>query len=381
MSQARRVPLLLAVLVCFGIAGRSPAAWAAPTAWLLNEDGDAVKLDLTQHTLGETVDLETAWILLGEVGIDRARGNLLVPHGRGPYRVSVFDLKTLKRKGALGFEVEDAPTRTAETIRFVFPSSGGTFFARRWNPEVKDEAKALEVVSIDAITFEATVPRTTSPPLADRLMLDATGKKVYSMTTRKPARVDVFDLPGFTHASAIDLEPFLNPKAFGRGIFDFADGKILLGENEKTQRTEASRYTLFVFEVATGKTMPKIRTGLMGDVTLLPRTNRVVFNERKQLQPETKTDRSGGTVVSPGTIHVYDTTTGNRLGTVQVPMDPAAQWGRILEISPAEDFLYYLVPRPGRKTPKLAVVSLRTLSMVKELVLPFSGPRMIVFDE
>jgi hypothetical protein len=381
MSVVRRGRLLVAGVIWLGIGGLSAQAWAAPKAWLINEDGDAVKLDLTQQELAETVDLGTVWILLGQMGVDRARGNLFVPHGRGPYKLAVFDLKTLKPKGALGFEVDDAPTGPAEAVRFVFPPAGGTVFARHWNPAVKDEAKAIEVVGIDATTFEAAAPRTTSPPLAEKLMLDAAGRQLYSITSRKPARIDVFDVPALTHRSAIDLEPFLNPKAFGRGIFDFADGKILVAENEKAARQEPGRYTLFVFDAATGRISPKVRTGLMGDGALLPRTNRLVFNEKKTAQPGAKADRPGAALASPGTVHVYDTATGNRLATVQVPLDPGTQWGRVLDVSPAEDFLYYLVPRPGRKTPKLAVVSLRTFAVVKELVLPYSGPRMIVFDE
>lgn len=384
MGRAVRVSSITQTFLCICLFAVPPAAWAAPKAWLINVEGEAVKLDLTQNVIVETKDLGLDRIFISDVAVDRFRGNVLVPDGRGPYTVSVLDLRTLNDKGTLDFEVDRAVTGDAETIRFVFPPTGGEFFARWWNDAAAGGTGTFEIATIDATTFQTTARRTSSPALANRLMLDASGRQLYSMTdmlvTQKPARIDVFDVPSFARTSTIDLEALLNPLAFGRGIHDFGLGKILITENEKASRPEANRYTLFVLEVATGRTSPKIQTGMMGDARLLPRTNRVLFDERTTTQPGAIL-QSPSNVLSPGRVHVYDTVTGNRQGIVQINLDPGEGSGKILGVSPAEDAFYYLIPRARDATLNLGVVSLTNLSVVREVRLPMNEPKMFIFDE
>ena len=335
-------------------------------------------MDLTQNATVGTTDLEIERLLVVGLAPDHPRGNILVPYGRGPYDVAALDLKTLGLKGHLDYRVNHAPGGDPAAIRFAFPPSGGEFLARWWNPAAAGGTGAFEIATIDATTFRRTASRVTSPPLAERFMLEATGRQLYSITQRRPARIDVFDVPGFLRTSTIDLEALLNPAAFGRGIDDFGSGKILIVENEKTTRTEADRFTLFVYDLSTGRTTPRIRTNLEGDARLLPRTNRLLFDEQMTLTPGAELVRPGVDMVSLGKLHVYDTATGNRLATVAIS---DVQTGKVLGISAAEDAFYYLSFGPARPDAKLSVISLTSFSIVKELTLPIHDYRMVFFDE
>jgi hypothetical protein len=375
MNPERRWSWL--ALPLFLMAAAPAVGWAAPKAWLIGDDAVAAKLDLTQQAIVQTINIEER-IRWDDEAIDLTRGNVFIPYGRGPvFYVQIRDLKTLQPKNVLDFGVREAPTRDVETIRFIFPPTGTQFFVRWSDPDAAGGAGGFDLATIDATTFQTIGHQVVSPPLEATLMLDASGRTLYSITSRKPAHVDVFDLPGFTRSATIDLEAVLNPAAFGRSIHGFRDGKLLVNENEKTRRQDPERYTLFVFDVASGQITPKVRTGLEGRGTLLPRTNRILFNEEIVPPPGTPGIRPGE-VIGPGRLHVYDTLTGARLGTVNVAVEKT---GRVLGVSPAEDTVYYQSYGARAANPKLSIIDLRTLAVVKELPLPFAAGRMVVFDE
>lgn len=188
-------------------------------------------------------------------------------------------------------------------------------------------------------------------------MLDLSGRQVYSMKAKRPARIDVFDIPGFTQTSTVDLEPLLNPGALGRDIADFGEGKVLLLENDKALRADRSRYLLSVFDVASGRLTPKIQTGLMGNAKLLPRTNRVIFDETTALRPGADLLRHGE-LVSLGNIHVYEMVTGARSATVRISSE---RYGEVLAATLAEDIFYYLSSATQDPRPQITVVSLGSL--------------------
>ncbi len=368
----------VAALVAFCIGVFLPqSGWPANRAWLIDWDGGAAKMDLVQSAIVQTAALPVDRILLDEVAVDPVRGNLFVPHGRGPYRVDVFDLKPLKPKGRLDFAVDRAPTVAAEAIRFIFPPGGGVFFARWWNPTANGGNGAFEVVTIDGQTFKATTRRTTSPPLEQMLMVDASGQKLYSMTSVKPAHIDVYEIPSFQQISRVDLEAFVDAAAFGRSIHDMGGGKILLNENIKTLRTDPNRFSLYVFDFASGRITRKIHTGLEGAGQLLPNTNRAVFNEAVTQKPGARMLLPGDRI-NPGRIHVYDTIAGIRLATITVP---GVQRGQIVGVNPAEDTLYYLSSAGSGSNPKLSIINLTTYSIVKELTPPINDFKMIFFYE
>jgi DNA-binding beta-propeller fold protein YncE len=317
-------------------------------------------------------------ILLEDIAVDPKRRNLFVPNGRQSKTVTVFDLKTLKSKGTLDFAVDYAPTASGETVRFIFPAAGNAFFARWWNENAAGGNGAFEVATINARTFKTTAQRATTPPLAEKLMLGSTGRTLYSMTERKPAHIDVFDLPGFTRNSSIDLEAFVNPGAFSRSIHDFGGGKLLFAENIKVRRADPNRFSLFVYDLASHRITPKIQTGFAGESRLLPQSNRVLFNERTDLTLDKSMVRSGVDFVYPGQVHVYDATTGNRVATVAVS---GVHLGSLLAASPKEDMCYYFSQDVADQERKLSVIDLRSYTVVKELPLRRSDIRMIPFDE
>ena len=380
MKQGRRGLVRVLSLICITL-GAPPHVWGAPRAWLISGDGEATKLDLAQQVIVGTDTLPVDRFSMDDMSLDASRGNLFVPYGRtAPLRVGVVDLKTLTLKGHLDFTVDEPPPTTGNErmVAFVFPPTGGELSVRWWNPAAAAGAGAFEVATVDARTFRKTAGQVTSPPLADRLLLDGGGRQVYSITIDRPARIDVFDVPSFTLRSTIDLETFINPSAFGRDIPDFGNNRILLGENEKTVRTDPNRDTFFVFDVASSRITPKIRTGLSGNAKLLPRTNRVLFDEVSVLTPGAVMARSGRDFVHLGRIHVYDIATGNRLGTVAVA---DVETGQILGVSAAEDTVYYLSQGVASPAPKLSIISLATFSVVKELGPVEGDVRMFFFDE
>lgn len=381
MSQVSHMRYVLLFLLSFALPGASPPTWAAPRAWLIDRQGSAAKLDLTRHTVTEQVGLGLLNIHLSDVAADPVRGNLFVPWGRDPYLVEVFDLKTLARKGRLDLQVSRAPTADAEIIRCVFPSTGNVFYVRWWN-DAAGGSGAFELATIDAKTFKTTARRQTVPPLERRLLLDETGRQLYSMTTwDRPAHVDVFDLSSFMRTTTIDLEAVLNPSAIWRGIEDFGRGKVLIAETERTQEQDPYRFTFFVFDLATRQIGPKIRTGLESDGMLLSQTNRLLLKEVVR-RADPQGPRGGrGRPLSPGRIQVYDALTGNRLVTITVPVKDT---GWYLGVNPAEDTLYYLTDRKAGTDSSqfiLAIVSLQTFSIVKELAVPIGATRMFFFDE
>lgn len=355
-------------------------AWGASRAWLLDKDGKVAKVDLIQHRVTEFTDLPLMRLVVEEATVDPVRGNLFIPTDRGPYTIEVFDLKTLQRKGRLDFNPDLDPLGRS-IVRFLVPPTGTEFYVRWWNPAAAGGNGQFEVAVVDARTFKTIARRSTSPPLKDRLLLDAAGRQLYSMSTReRPARIEVFEVPSFSLISAIDLERFLNPLAFGRSIDDFGQGKLLIDENEKTERSQPDRYTLFVFDIATRQPGPKMRTGLEGNGQLLPRTNRMLFDE--VIPPKAPSPgRRLGPPITPGRVHVYDTTTGNRLATIQIPVQTM---GWYVGVNPTEDTLYYLTDRTtGKESTELilAVVSLTSYSLLKEMAIPTDVPRIFFFDE
>lgn len=160
MKNPSYLPLRLAAILYIATCILPPGASAAPMAWLINVEGQAVKLDLSRNVVVATKDLGIDQILVEDIAVDRPRGNVFAPNGRGPYEVTAPDLRTLADKGALDFVVDQAPTAAAETIRFVFPPTGGEFFARMWN----DGTTAFEIATINSTTLTTTARRTSSPP-------------------------------------------------------------------------------------------------------------------------------------------------------------------------------------------------------------------------
>ncbi len=277
--------LVTCCIVSIGLLASPVRVWATSKAWLINGDGKAVKLDLNQNTIGPVQTLPVSRVLIEEVVVDPFRGNLLVPFGRGPYRVAVLDMRTLRLKGNLDIAVDHAPSGEADAIRFLFPGTGDKFFVRWWNPTASGGVGAFEVLTVNATTFTTTAHQVTTPPLSDKLLLDTTGTKLYSLNSRKPAQVDIFDIPAFTKTTTIDLEGYFNPSLVGRGIDDFRDGRVILVENEAIVRNDKSSYTVFLFDIMTGHVYPKIRTGLRGDARLLSRSRRILFDEEINLRP------------------------------------------------------------------------------------------------
>lgn len=369
----------LVYLLSLPVLASSSPAWGAPRAWLIDSSGAAAKLDPTQHRVMLTDSLSVFQTLPDELAVDPVRGLLFATDGRGPYQIRVYDLKTLNPRGVLGFAPDMADDEES-VVRFVFPPTGNEFYVRWSKPNAVADSEVFVVSTVNATTFKTITTRTTTPPLEGQLMLDDSGKQVYSMTAApwdKPARIDVFALPNFTRTSTIDLEAVLSPTAFGRAIDDFAKGKVLIGENEKALRSDPDHVTFFVFDVATRQSSPKMHTGLKGDGKLLPRTNRMLFVE----ELIAASGPHSGAPISPGRIHVYDTLTGNRIGLIQIPVKIT---GWYVGVNPSEDTLYYLTDRPatpGRPEPLLAVVNLKTLSIVKEFAVPVGADKIVFFDE
>ena len=206
-------------------------------------------------------------------------------------------------------------------------------------------------------------------------MVAAGGSQIYSLRSDKPAKVDTFEFPNLIWQKSLSLESFINPQAYGRDIDDFGEGKILVVENEKQRRSDPDSYTVFVVDLQTSRLRPKIRTGREGQGTLLPKSDRIVFDEKKEeFNPVTRVPYSAGT----GNLQIFDAVTGNRLGTINIP---AVQNGRVLGVSATEDLLYYQSHGPLGANPRLWIISLRTFSVTAQVPLPFPASRMFIFDE
>src|SRR5574337_884743 len=205
MPMFRMRHLILGFSLVSLLASATPST-ASPQAWLLDADGRAIKVDLVRNIVIDRA-LVGGPTRVEDLAVDPTRGYLFVPHGRGPFSVDVHDLKSLRRKAQLDFTVTDAPTDDGETIRFIFPSSGPTFFARLWNaPQAAGGVGVFEVATIDGTTLQTVSRHTVSPALEARLMVVPGSPQVYSLRSNNPARADVFDLPSLTWRTSINLK-------------------------------------------------------------------------------------------------------------------------------------------------------------------------------
>ncbi len=366
--------ILIVISFVASIWGVNSGAYASSRAWLLDGDGRALKIDLTRNAIlaGALVGGPT---LVDDVAFDSERGYLFIPYGRDPFSVDVHEVKTLQRKGQLSFLIKEAPSDEGETIRFIFPRGGSVIFARIWNQGTREEEGVFELLTIDTQNLQVTSRKIVTPPLQARLMVAPGRPQVYSLMDDKPARADTFDLPSFIWRGSFDLERFINPRAYGRGIRDLGEGKILIVENEKLRREDANSFTLFVVNLSTGQVGPKVRTGRIGMGTLLPKSDRIIFAEQKIVShPLTRTAHAAST----GVLQIFDAVAGNRLTTISIP---GVQDGSVLAVSPNEDVLYYQSFEGIGTNARLWSINLRTYSVITQLALPFRTWRMLLFDE
>lgn len=117
-------------------------------------------------------------------------------------KISVYDVKTLQKKGELDLNISDL---TANEVQILFPSSGNLFYLR-W---VEEEDGPPEIIAYDATTFKPLNSYSTTPPTTKQLMLSAAGDSLYSIVRDENIiKIDIFQTSNFTYKSSVDLKKF-----------------------------------------------------------------------------------------------------------------------------------------------------------------------------
>lgn len=344
-------------------------ALAATKAWLIGPE-KSLKLNIQSSMVEEEKDM----VFRVRKAFSDGKGNLFVLYSSARFvgSIAVMDTKTLKIKGDLNFDYD---LLTESDLQMVFPASGNLFYLRM----VKKEDGPPEIVVYDATTLKSVKSYTTTPATSNQLLVSDIGDVLYSLkhdgTTIK---MDAFKTSDFSYTSSIDIKKFFTLGTEG-GIADYGKGKLLV--NEVIARTPQLEFFEYIYDMRTDKILPKIKTTIVGDDVMLPQTSKIIFSENRYVG-ESKSIIFPGDYLFTGKVSIFDATTGQQAGTVQVPVGTTNRVGDIIAVSPAEDRLYMRTYNAkGAEDTKLYVIDLTNNTVVKEIALPDSSISIVFFEE
>jgi hypothetical protein len=362
MKLAKNLFIILIINIIF-----INPSWAITKAWLIGSE-KALKLNVEVNAIEKEVAVP-----VDEHGVflDTRRGNLFTLYSPARFieKIAVYDVKTFKLKGELDINISSEIT---DEVQLLFPPSGNLFYLR-W---VKKEDGPPEIITYDATTFKPVNRYTTTPATTDKLMLSAAGDLLYSIW-QGTLKIDIFQTNDFSYKSSINIKNFFTIGTEG-GVSKYDKEKLLV--SEVISRTPELDYYEYIYDIPTNKITQKIRTTIKGRDFLIPLTNRIALHERQYIG-KFKSMRLSTDYISLGKIHIFDATTGQKVGFFQIPVG-SNTIGDIIGVSPLEDKLYVRTYNAsGDKSPKLYIINLKTNTIANEIPLPETSMKMIFFEE
>lgn len=359
----------LVVFSCIWVLALQPAE-AKTYAYVISWDRTVLKLDTDTDTIvsRQTLPLLPMFPPDGWDAYVSGPDNLLfvsyyTSETKGDvndFRIAAFDLRTLTIKKDLGVVWIERPD-------ILIPPTGPHFFILWFDPAANTGQGAQRVTRYDKATLAPLGDLPQVPDLRGCGVFSADGSRLYCFLNSGPLIVEpirILDSSDLRVLSSIDLGPLLSPQGFGVRIDDVRGGRALIYQSMTPIGVEPVNPTLFTVRLPDGVPSARIAPGFRGRGYLTPDGTKIVLSE------ETAVRGSDGAIRarrSGGRLHVYDVATGAKLGQVTVP---ARDTGGVWAIHPLGDKVYYRSLTAGDQDYTVAVVSLTTFSLIKELKLP-----------
>lgn len=332
-------------------------------AILVGTDGQVAKIDTDTDTIvGNLKFAKSSHVQDGQTSVvkDQANKNIYVVTGRLTPSIYVYDLKTLKFKKNLGIRAGNpdvgilvSPNGKQLFIRWFDPKERGWFF------DLYDATNLTEIRNMGAFTWESI---TTFSPDGSKIF-------VYERVNKK---IKIYETKTFTLVDAIDLNAVWRTNVFAQNIVDVEKEKFAIVENEKAQRTDPSKYTVFVYDLQSKTSSPRIATGIMGSTGLSPDGTKIFVSEEQPI--------GGANYVkyfkSMGRLHIYDVATGKKWGAVQFTVDKSSE---IIGIHPNGSKAYMIGNIQGNRS--LLVLDVVNLKVTKTLKISNNTLFMIFYNE
>ncbi len=205
------------------------------------------------------------------------------------------------------------PENVVQLGHLVYPRQNSRFYVH-WIRQLGSTGPR-EVV-LTAVDFAGEILGTTPSPiphLFGGVLSHLDGRSFYALD--QPNALLRLDGETLAVRESHNLGAFFSSGATGQGISDVRDGRVLLAEGTGTGPGLLDPQIVFTVDLANRTTSLRIAAGLgTSDERLSPGAGLIVLQEAR-----TATDRAG-----TGRLHVYDVTTGNKLGVVSFRADMGA---------------------------------------------------------
>jgi hypothetical protein len=361
------------LLVCLGLGALAVAPANAKTyAYVISPDRTVLKIDTDTDTVVSRQTLQGLRTIASDGGDDfyvSGPDNLMLASyytsttkgDVSDFRIAAFELRTLTFKKDLGIVWTQRPG-------ILIPPTGPHFFVLWFDPTASSGQGGQRVTRYDKATLTAVGDLPSIPRFGGRFSFSRDGSRLLALySDPTDMAVQVLDAGTLQLLATVRANLAFAPGRWGGDIEDIEGDRALLVENLKAGATDPNRYTLFTLHLPDGTASPRISTGMMGRAYLSLEGDRIILSETQDvLDAQGNYDHTE----SVGRLHVYDVATGAKLGQVTVPARDA---GDVWAIHPRGDKVYYRSRTVGDQDYTVAVVSLSTFSLVKELKLP-DGP-------
>ncbi len=291
--------------------------------------------------------------------------------GRGDFRVAVFEFTTLAFKRELDAVSPNRPW-------MLVPPKAPYFLLRWFDPTANNGQGAERMTRYEKATLNKIehVPDVPFRLFGAEKVFSVDGQRIYSYTASDASIVRIFATQTLQLVSTVDIPAVLSPNRWGEGIEDVRGDRVLLAENHKAHLTDPDRLSVFTVALLDGTRSPKIDTGLEGNSRLTPSGDKILLEETTTVwEPDGRTVMN---VVRVGRLHIYNVATGTKLGQVSYPVSGRGG-GLFLGTRPAGDKAYFTYRDPATNAGKVAVVSISSLALLKEMVV--EPIRQLVFFE
>lgn len=228
----------------------------------------------------------------------------------------VYDLQTLNQVKFVAF-----PEIVKESIlmKIIYPQIGTKFYIQI--DYINNEQDGFVNLAYDKKTFNYIGSiNSILNELREDFWFSEAQDKIYIDTVESNIRIH--DSQTLSVLNTIDLSNIYAKNLWGKGIIDIKNGIVLLGENNKLQKTDKNNMSFLAYKIADSSTSPRVITGMDDKMILLtPDSNKVIFNEAKAItsSPDQKAPKKGASAT--GRLHIYDVKTGNKLGLIFVLSD------------------------------------------------------------
>ena len=343
-------------------------------AYFIGSEGGVAKLDTDTNTIASLkLKIPTNVSMDAVLAADTVNNHLFIAHcvRLGPCKVGVYSLKTLD------FIKELSLVSSRADIQMLIYPDGSGFLINYLLAGSGDKEGGYTIDLYDAKTLVEKRNLQTFFGMKE-VMFSADGKKIYSVIGGDDARADIIDSTTFQVLTSRDLTQIWRKDVFVSDIEDFVNGKIVISEDLKTERSLPDKLDFYVYDIVTGATSPKISTGLQGNLMLHVDGARIILDETQDIRQALGGKSRYIGYRSLGRMHIYDVATGKELRTISFK---AQGRGNIRGIRPAGDRLYYESEGLTKDTTNITVIDIKNYQVLTTISLPFKPLTMIFFEQ